>query len=86
MGMDIDITNADVSKLLQDEKLVDEVVKEILEDPEALDDLASKVASEIADNLENDSVIKQKIMDAAMENPDFRKRVVKELVDEIGDD
>jgi len=86
MGMDIDITNADVSKLLQDGKLVDEVVKEILEDPEALDDLADKVAEEIADHLENDSVIKQKVIEAAIGNPDFRKRVVKELVDEIGDD
>jgi len=83
MGMDIN--KADVLNLLQDEKLIDDVVKRVVDDPEVLDDLAEEVADEMSDYLEDDPVIKQKIINAALGNADFKKRVVRELVDEIGD-
>ncbi len=83
MGMDIN--KADVLNLLQDEKLIDDVVKKIVDDPEALDDLAEDIADEMSDYLENDPAIKQKIINAALGNNDFKKRIVKELVDKIGD-
>lgn len=83
MGMDLN--KADVMKLLQDEKLVDDVVKKIVEDPEVLDDLAEDIGEEIAEYLEHDPKIRQKIINAALASPDFKKRIVKEVVDEIGD-
>jgi len=83
MGMDVD--TADVMKLLQDEKLVDEVVKKVVDDPEVLDELAEDIADEMSDYLEDDPAIKQKIINAALGNADFKKRVLKELVDETGD-
>lgn len=83
MGMDI--SKADVLKLLQDKKLVDEVVKKVVDDPEVLDELAEDVADEIADYLEDDPTVRQKIINAALGSADFKKRIVKELVDEIGD-
>lgn len=83
MGMDIN--KADVLNLLQDEKLIDNVVKRVVDDPEVLDDLAGEIADEMSDYLEDDPAIKQKIISAALGNADFKKRVVKELVDEIGD-
>jgi len=83
MGMDIN--KADVLNLLQDEKLIDDVVKRVVDDPKVLDDLAEEIADEMSDYLEDDPVIKQKIINAALGNADFKKRVVKELVDEIGD-
>ena len=83
MGMDVN--TADVMKLLQDEKLVDEVVKKVIDDPEVLDDLAEDIADEISDYLEDDPNTRQKIINAALESPGFRKRVVREIVDEIGD-
>jgi len=84
MGMDINKT--DVLKLLQDNALVNEVVKKVVDDPEVLDGLAEEVADEISDYLEDDPAIRQKIINAAIGSADFRKRVVRELVDEIGDD
>ena len=83
MGMDIN--KADVLNLLQDEKLIDDVVKKVVDDPEVLDDLAENIADEMSDYLEDDPVIKQKIINAALSNADFKKRVIKELVDEIDD-
>lgn len=83
MGMDVN--TADVMKLLQDEKLVDEVVAKVVDDPEVLDDLAENIADELSDYLEDDPVIRQKIISAAVGSPGFRKRIVKELADEIGD-
>ena len=83
MGMDIN--TADVLKLLQDKKLIDAVVEKVVDDPEVLDELAEEVADEIADYLEDDPAIRQRIINAAIASPDFKKRVIKELVDEIGD-
>lgn len=83
MGMDIN--KAGVLNLLQDEKLIDDVVKRVVDDPEVLDDLAEEIADEMSDYLEDDPAIKQKIIDAALGNTDFKKRIIKELVDEIGD-
>lgn len=83
--MSMDVNTANVMKLLQDEKLVDEVVKKVVDDPEVLDDLAEDIAGEMSGYLEDDPNVRQKITNAALESPDFRKRIVKELVDEIGD-
>ncbi len=83
MGMDIN--KADVLNLLQDEKLIDEVVKKIVDEPEVLDDLAEDIADEMSDCLEDDPAIKQKIINAALSNADFKERILKELVNEIGD-
>lgn len=49
MGMDTN--TADVMKLLDDDKLVDQVVQKFIEDPEVLDDVAEAIADEIADFL-----------------------------------
>lgn len=83
--MDIDITRADVQKLLQDDKLVDEVVRKVVDDPEVLEELAEEVAGEIADHLEDDPTIRQKIINAAIGNADFKKRVIAELAADISD-
>lgn len=83
--MGIDLSRSDILKLLKDESLVDEVVKRVVEDPDVLADLAEDLADEIADYLEDDPAIRQKLIDAAIGSADFRKRIIKELADEIGD-
>ncbi len=83
--MEFDLSKADILKLLKDETLVDEVVKKVIEDPDVLADLAEDLAGEIADYLEDDPAIRQKLIDAAIGSPDFRKKVIKELADELGD-
>jgi len=83
MGMDI--KKEDVQKLLQNDKLVDEVVKKVVEDPEVLKDLAEEVAEQISDYIEEDPTIRQKVIKAALGSPGFKQRVIKELADGMSD-
>lgn len=83
--MGFDLSRSDIQSILKDETLIDEVVKKVIEDPDAVSDLAEDLADEISEYLEDDPVIKQKLVNAAIGNPDFRKRVIKDLVDELGD-
>ena len=77
------ITTSDVKSLLQDEEFKADIAKAIAEDPQALDDLAEAVADELGDELENDSALKAQIIEAAMANPNFKKKLVKELIDDL---
>lgn len=81
----VDIGKYEALKLLQDENFVKEVISKVVENPGVLDELAEDVADELADVMEDDPVIKKKIIDAAITNPDFKKRIVKELINELGD-
>lgn len=83
MGMDI--STDDIATLLKDNKLVDEIVKKVVNDPEALGELAEDVADQMADCLEDDPAIRQRILKGAFASSEFKKRVVEELIDEIGD-
>ncbi len=82
----MDIEKTDIMKLMQDSKLMDEIVKKVVEDPKVLDGLADDIADELSDYLEDDPTIRQKIIDAAMQSEDFKKRIVAAVRDELGDD
>ncbi|HHC24760.1 MAG TPA: hypothetical protein ENK58_05005 [Desulfobacterales bacterium] len=70
---------------MQDEKLIDAVIAEILDDPEALSEVAEDIADELADLLEDDPTFKKKLYSAAMEEGDFKKRIIKNMVKEMTD-
>lgn len=76
---------SDVLKLLQDPALVDEITKAVLEDPSALEDLAEDIADELSDVLEDDPEFKSKIIQSAMGNETFKKRLVRKLAEEFSD-
>ena len=61
-----------------------DIAKAIAEDPEALSDLAEDIADEMEDELEDDPEFRKQVIDAAMASPDFKQKLVKELVDDIG--
>lgn len=75
----------EVQKLLKDPKLVDDIAKSVLKNPEALNDLADDIADELSDVLEDDPDFKSKIIKAAMANETFKSRLVKKLAEEISD-
>ncbi len=83
--MGLDLSQADIQSVLKDETLVNDVVKKVIEDPEVLADLAEDLADEIAEQLEDDPVIRQKLITAAIKSPDFKNRVIRELADELSD-
>ena len=77
------IDTADVKKLLEDPTLVSDIAKAVVEDEGAMDDLADDIADELEDVLEDSAELKKQIVDAAMASPDFKKKIIKELVDDI---
>ena len=64
------ITDSDVQKLMEDKELMTEVAKAIVEDPEAMDNLADDIADKLEDELEDNPELRRQIVDAAVVNPD----------------
>ncbi len=81
----IDVSESDIRKLLKDPGLVEEIAKGVMEDPEALGDLAENIADELSDVLEDDPEFRAKIIESAMGNNAFRSRLVKKLAEEFTD-
>jgi len=52
--MGLDIKKLDMRKLARDKGLMDEVTRRILDDPQAMDDLAREVADKFAEILEKE--------------------------------
>ena len=77
------ITESDVKKLMEDKELMAEVAKAIVEDPKAMDDLADDIADKLEDELEDNPELRRHIVNAAVVNPEFKKRIVKKLADEL---
>ena len=77
------ITDSDVKKLMEDQELMAGIAKAIVDDPEAMDDLADDIADKLEDELEDNPELRKQIIDAAVANPEFKKRIVKKLADEL---
>lgn len=82
MGLSISMT--DVQSLLGDEKLMDEMVKQVLDDPDAMDNLAGSIANELSGIIEDDPRLTSKLLGAAMKDSSLKKRIIKKLVDDLG--
>jgi len=78
------VEKSDVRKLLEDEALVNEIVERSLDDPDVLADLASDVADELSDEIENDPELKSKILGGVTKDETFKKKLIKELVNNMG--
>lgn len=74
-----------VQKILRDGKSVEEVISRVVENPSVMEDLAENVADYLSDVLKDDRAFRQRVIDVATANQDFKKRVMKGLVDEIID-
>ena len=77
------IKDADIEKLMQNEELITDVAKGLVEDPETMDALVSDIADKLEDEMDNSPALRQKIIDAAVANEEFRKKVVAKLADEL---
>jgi hypothetical protein len=61
-----------------------EIAKAVVEDPETLDSVADDIADKLSDELEDDPAWRQRIVEAAMASPDFKKKIIRKLVDDLG--
>ena len=78
------IQDADVAGLLQDSEFVNELAAAVAQDPEGIDDLAEQVADKLSDALEDDASVRQQIVHAAVANPEFKRKVLRKIIDDMG--
>ena len=79
------VDTADVKRLMQNPELISDIAKAVVEDPKAMDSLADDIADEFEDELQDDPELKKQIIDAALSSPDFKKKLVRKLVEEFDD-
>ena len=77
------IQEADVGRLLNDEKLMDQVVTGLVEDSATMDSLADDIADKVQDALEGDTELRNRLINAAISNEAFKRRVVDKLISEL---
>ena len=77
------ITDSDIHKLVQDKELMGEVVNAMMSDPESMDDLANNIADKLEDELGDSPELRAQIIDAAVTNPEFKKRIVTKLAQDL---
>ena len=79
----MDVTKTDVQTILKDEKLMDQIVTNALEDPNVISDLAESLADELSDILEDDPIFKKRILSAALKDPKFKSLLLQEISEEL---
>ena len=77
------IEKTDVARLLTDDDLIEEFGKAILEDPEAVENLAGEFADALSDRLSADPKIRGTIVAAALTNDEFRRDVAERLAKDL---
>ena len=70
-----------VGKLLRNKELMDQVVTGLVENSQTMDTLAEDMASKIQDALENDTDLRQRLINAAIANEAFRNKLVSKIID-----
>jgi hypothetical protein len=78
------IQESDVAGLLQDGAFVKELTGAVAQDPAGLEDLAKEVADKLSDALEDDATVRQSILQAAVNNPEFKRKVIQKIIQEMG--
>ncbi len=78
------IRESDVAKLLQNPESMDHVVSGLVEDSRTMDTLAGDIADKIQDVLEDDSDLRQRVLNSAVANEAFRKKLVNRIIEELG--
>jgi len=77
------ITESDVARLVEDKELMADVVKALVEDSDAMDNLADDIADKLEGELEDNSDLRRQIVDSAMSSPEFKKKIVAKLAEEL---
>ena len=77
------IKDSDIERLMENEELITDVAKGLVEDPDTMDTLVSDIADKLEDELDNNGALRQKIVEAAVANEQFRKKVVAKLAGEL---
>ena len=78
------LTDEDIAGLLENQEFMEEVVVAITEDSEIMADVAEVVAESLEDAIKDDAAIRGKLIEGAMASPEFKKRIARKLVANLG--
>ena len=78
------LKDGDITGLLENHEFMEEVVGAITEDSEVMGDMAEEVAASLEDAIKDDPAIRRKLVEGAMTSPEFKKRIARKLVTELG--
>ncbi len=77
------IQESDVSRLMQDQGLMDSLITGLVEDSSTMDSLADDIADKVQDALEDDSDMRQRLVSAAVSNEAFKRKLINKLIEEL---
>ena len=77
------IQESDVGRLMQDQKLMDEVVAGLVADSQTMDTLADDIADKVQDALSDDPDLRQRLISAAISNDVFKRKLISKLISEL---
>ena len=77
------IQESDVSRLMQDQGLMDALITGLVEDSSTMDSLADDIADKVQDALEDDSDMRQRLVSAAVANEAFKRKLINKLIEEL---
>ena len=77
------IQESDVSRLMQDQGLMDSLITGLVEDSSTMDSLADDIADKVQDALEDDSDMRQRLVAAAVSNEAFKRKLINKLIEEL---
>lgn len=78
------LKDGDIAGLLENQEFMEEVVGAITEDSEVMGDMAEEVAASLEGAIKEDASLRRKLVEGAMTSPEFKKRIAKKLVAELG--
>lgn len=79
------IQEADARQMLDNNGIVDEIVAALVSEETVFQELADDVAEELEDILEDDPTFRNKIVEAATSNPEFKESVITHVVAQMAD-
>ena len=77
------IQESDVSRLMQDQGLMDSLITGLVEDSTTMDSLADDIADKVQDALEDDSDMRHRLVSAAVSNEAFKRKLINKLIEEL---
>ena len=77
---------SDVTDMLNDSELMEDIASAIVESPAVIDALADDIAEELEGEIESSPELRKRIIGAAMAHPDFKRKLALKIVAEIEDD
>ena len=76
----MDLKPEDLDAILSDPRVTGEILKVVLSNVDVMEDLLREISQELEQSLDRNPAYRRRFMNTVMANPEFRGRVVREIV------